>query len=199
MIQVIGKTNPAAALEIARKVTDPDTRYLALATAAGFQPKEQAAPVFREAFATAGEVGRKARVAALANERDPELGRQLFAEARQVAGNGPGYSPEFAFYYSQVDPAEARLMMESEFARRKQESGATQNYWTFVRPILALTPVDADRVIELANTLENANASFDAQRKIAQYILAPAAVRRTLAFDRWNASDTWRPGTPTGW
>ncbi len=89
--------------------------------------------------------------------------------------------------------------MESEFARRKQESGATRDYWTFVEPVLALTPVDADRAIGLANSLENVNASFDAQRKIAQYLLAPAAVRRTLAFDRWNASDTWRPGEPTGW
>jgi hypothetical protein len=40
---------------------------------------------------------------------------------------------------------------------------------------------------------------FDAQRKIAQYVLATDAVRRTMPFDRWTASDTWRPGTPSGW
>ena len=47
--------------------------------------------------------------------------------------------------------------------------------------------------------LELNNVLPEAMRKIAQYVLAPVAVRLGIPFDRWHASDTWIPGTPTGW
>ena len=51
----------------------------------------------------------------------------------------------------------------------------------------------------MASALPEVDFRFDARRKIAQYLLATDAVRATLRFDRWMATDTWKPGTPTGW
>ncbi|MDQ2686344.1 MAG: hypothetical protein M3Y28_00590 [Armatimonadota bacterium] len=59
--------------------------------------------------------------------------------------------------------------------------------------------MDTNRALKLADGISDVNFRFDAQRKVAQYVLAPTSVRRTLRFDRWSATDTWRPGTPTGW
>ncbi len=201
VIQAVGPTDPAAALEIARDVKYPEQRPLTLAIAAQFQEKSVAAQTFREAAQAAGKnPGLIARIAAMAREKDSALGAELFAAAQEIEERAGGSVPEFAFYYSPVSPAESRLLVETDFARsqRPQPSG---HYWHLVPPVLAMAAVDIDRALEMARSIpgDDPNARFDAQRKIAQYVLAPESVRRTLAFDRWGASDTWIPGTPTGW
>lgn len=64
---------------------------------------------------------------------------------------------------------------------------------------LAMAPIDINRALEMAQGLPDGNSRYDAQRKITQYLLATDDTRRTLAFDRWCASDTWTPGEETGW
>jgi hypothetical protein len=131
-------------------------------------------------------------------EVDPALEAELFATAHDAqiaaAERTGSFDPRFAFYYSRVDPAEARVMMEAEFSRRRSAT-AEEGPFVLTPPILAMAAVDVDRALQMAR----ATASLDAERKIAQYVLAPDSVRRTLAFNRWCASDTWIPGTPTGW
>jgi protocatechuate 3,4-dioxygenase beta subunit len=199
LIDVLGPQDPARALAIAETVTLAEERPIALAMAARFQRRAQAAALFREAQqGAAGKAGVLAWIAALAMEVDPALGAELFATAHdaQVAATRQtgSFDPRFAFYYGRVDPAEARVIMESEFARRRSAT-AEEGPFVLTPPILAMAAVDVDRALEMARAIP----SLDAQRKIAQYVLAPDSVRRTLAFDRWNASDTWIPGTPTGW
>jgi hypothetical protein len=199
LIDVLGPHDPARALAIAEAVTLAEERPIALAMAARFQPAAQAAPLFQEAQQqAAGEAGKLAWIAALGMEVDPALGAELFAtahDAQAAATKQTGsFDPQFAFYYSRVDPAEARAMMEAEFSRRRNSASADRPF-RLVPPVLAMAAVDVDRALEMARAIP----SLDAQRKIAQYVLAPDSVRRTLAFNRWCASDTWIPGTPTGW
>jgi hypothetical protein len=199
LIDALGPQDPARALAIAETITLPAERPTALAMAARFQPAAQAAPLFREAQqGAAGNAGALAWIAALGMAVDPALGTELFAtahDAQTAATKQTGsFDPRFAFYYSRIDPAETRVTMESEFARRRSAT-AEEGPFVLTPPILAMAAVDVDRALEMARSI----ALLDAQRKIAQYVLAPDSVRRTLAFNRWNASDTWIPGTPTGW
>jgi hypothetical protein len=201
VILAIGKSKPGLALEVARKVTDKGQLAAALALAAQFQEKALCRELFREAAVTVpDQPGKIAWFAAMAYGNDRELGGELFAGARKAVATDSDVA-QFAFYYSQVDPAESRLMMERQFARRKKQGPEHGSFRPLVAPVLAMAACDFDRALELAQSIpaSDPNAHFDALRKLAQYALAPEPVRRIMPFDRWSASDTWRPGTPTGW
>jgi hypothetical protein len=200
VIEQIGKTDPAAALKIARGVISNEHRAIALAMAARAQMKEAALPILREAAAAAptteGRVHILSRVAAIAYEIDPTLGKELFAEALK-ATNGEA-SPAYVFYYSQVNPAECKTMIDSGVAALKAKGQDNETGWRLQRWALAAAAVDVDKAVEIAKGVPG-SLGFDGRRKIAQYVLASNSVRRTMPFDRWCASDTWMPGTPTGW
>jgi len=204
VIEAIGATDPAGALELARKVTDWH-RPLALALAARYQDDPTAGRLFREAVDATKSTGTKARIAAMAYETNPTLGRELFAEVRKSVKPAreefeEGVA-EFAFYYARVDPPESRLLIEREYVAKRGQGQKMGRYFDLVPPILAMASVDVERALEMARSLlaDDPIIGFDAQRKIAQYVLAPDSVRRTMPFDRWGASDTWTPGTPGGW
>jgi protocatechuate 3,4-dioxygenase beta subunit len=205
VIEAVGDKDPAWVLEVARKVNWGWMKSLALATAARYQDEPAADQLFREAEAAAKGFGWKARVAAMAYDVNPRLGEELFTAARIAAKPGVGEMDEsvaeFAFQYARIDPAESRLLIEREYASKLAQGQKIGGYFELVPLVLAMTAVDVERALEMARALpvSDSGIRFDAQRKIAQYVLAPESVRRTLAFDRWRASDTWIPGTPTGW
>lgn len=213
LIEAIGENDPQGALAIARGVRSSSNGQSAnaLALAATFQKGEAAAPVFREAMeATAADyraVIAQSKIAALAYSKNPALGQQLFEEVEGRLQNrddrGSEYSQgddvaAFAFYFARVDAAQSRALIESAWAGSKQNRGGERN-WGSSNLVTAMAAVDVERALQMASELNNLNARFDVQRKIAQYVLASDEVRRMLPFDRWNASDTWSPGTPTGW
>jgi len=206
VIAAIGKMDPDAALALARKLTGDRDRAQGLAIAAGFQPPPAAAKAFREAAQLATYPGLLARVAAMAYQKDTALGKELFAQAHAALGKSEegrrrDSTSEFAFYYARVEPGESRLLLESSFAAALQKEGGESGYFSLTPPLLAMAAVDMDRALEMARAIPDSEsgARFDSQRKLAQYILAPESVRRTMPFDRWTASDTWMPGTPSGW
>ena len=207
VIDAIGKSDPAKALAIARGIQHGLYKAEALALAARYQQGNTAARVFREAADAAlassysSLAASVSKIAAMVYDVDPRLGTEFFAQARERIGKNGDSSATFAFYHRLIDPAESRLMIETEFAELKRTAGLMNPGWSFVRPALAMAAIDVNRALEMANSISETetNARFDARRKIAQYVLAPESVRRTLAFDRWNASDTWIPGQPTGW
>lgn len=205
VIEAVGDKDPAWALEVAGKVNWGWMKSLALATAARYQDEATAARLFREAEAAGKGSGSKARVAAMAYDVDPRLGEELFTKARVAAKPAVDEMDEsvaeFAFWYARIDAAESRLLIEREYAGKLAQGQKIGGYFDLVPLILAMTAVDVERALEMARALpvRDSSVRFDAQRKIAQYVLAPDSIRRTLAFDRWRASDTWIPGTPTGW
>ncbi len=201
VIDAIGKTDASAALKIARTVTGERHRSMALALAAKYQPIDAAAKLYKEAIRSLPEgmdhSDTMARIAAIAYEYDKRTGTALFADARNALDKKEGVEG-FAFYYARVDPAECKRILEAELEDDHASPNANNPHSKPLRIALAMAAADIDRALEIAKTVPG-DSKFDAQRKIAQYILAPEGVRRSIYFSRWCASDTWIPGTPTGW
>lgn len=209
----LGKTDPAAALALARRVKEPHRRQ-ALALAAEFQAKDVALGLLREATQIAetqeaefDKVAVLSRLAGQAYDLDPPTGKQLFEQARQrlqkAQADGPQWdvrdSASFAFYTARIAPEASRARLEADFKRLSGEKDQKAAAWNLARVAQAMSAVDVERALKMARSISDEFFRFDSQRKIAQYVLAPASVRRTLDFDRWGATDNWRPGTPTGW
>lgn len=205
VIGAMGRADAGGALKLARAVKSRYHRGEALATAAQFQPKAQAIPLLREAADLAGNegeaVGFLARLGAMAYDFDAPLAREFWERAltilRQPERDLRGGLSDVAFYMARDDAARSRLLLESAFARGRASGSPS------MRLVMAMCAVDVDRAVEMAEqipfTKDDGGAHFEAQRKIAQYLLTTNDVRHTFRFDRWGATDTWRPGTPTDW
>ena len=205
LIPVLGKTDPTASLALARRVGQDweNHKPYALATAAAFQSPDVAAKLYQEAVDAVDVSDRHAGsvlgwVAASAYRAVPALGARLFAEDRRRLAAAPAQNgmADFAFFYAQVAPDDSAQLIERAYTAPvpKGDSG-----WGPFHAALAMAAVNPNRAINMADAIPDINFRFDAQRKVAQYVLAPPAVRRALRFDRWSATDTWLPGTPTGW
>jgi hypothetical protein len=211
VIAALAETNPPAALALARRVQSSSHRSMALALAAAAQPEPLGSAVFSEAMTVAKASGYDARdvtpqIAVMTHHKNAALGVQMLNELKaRLSGDRNNPEPgavslaDFAFHYARVDPAESRLLLEQEWVRQMQSRGAGGGDWGPADLPLAMTAVDLERALEMARALPNDNARFDVQRKIAQYVVASDEVRRTMPFNRWSASDTWAPGTPTQW
>lgn len=199
VIEILGPQDPKAAVELARRVKDEGQQGEALALAARFQSPKIAAPLWREAADLSRSATKIAQYAAQVWELNPELGEELFELAIEKLsaerfGDSSNQTAGVAFYLAPANPAHARMLIEEAWirARLPGEQGARPE--ALAR---AMSAIDAQRAIEMAREL--GEDGFDARRKIAQFLLADDKARRDLPFDRWGASDNWKPGTPTGW
>jgi len=213
-VKIVDKTaagDPDGALALARTITDPAHEAVALATVAGYRPAAEQAGLYAEAFSLAigahsAPGGLKSAnitpwIAELAYRNDPIAGGLLFAKSRAEIDR-PGQDATdrssdlpYAFYAASFAPAESRLRIERDFARLK---AANQPGTALLPCALAMAAIDPAHAYDMAKQIPG-DAGFDAQRKIAQYLLADEPTRHTLRFDRWLAPDTWTPGTPTEW
>jgi hypothetical protein len=215
VIAELGKTEPGAALSLARQVNSPRHRADALALAARFQEKEVALALYREAAQAVladeatfyRNVSTIARYAAQAYSLDPETGEELFARARRLmeerrigdAGVNVEDSTAFAFYRARIAPQQSRALLEAEFTRLNAVRTDAQSGVRLSQVARAMSAIDVERALQIARTIPDDFWRFDTQRKIAQYVVAPEAVRRDIPFERWGATDNWQPGTPTDW
>jgi protocatechuate 3,4-dioxygenase beta subunit len=206
----------ADALALARRVTNEFHRGEALALAARLQPEPERAALFREAFelATKQPSNRKeSLIVGIALESDPKIGNELlgkiedafFDSARWPLGE-PISVP--AFYMAKTQPGRARAWLEWKWARAQNTVRGINGPIELKSIAMAMSAVSTSRALEMANAIppqlkadgsEDLTWRWEAKRKIAQYLMAPESARRTLNFARWNASDTWTPGTETGW
>jgi hypothetical protein len=212
--------DPAAALALARRVTSESHRSEALALAAQWQPKEEGKKLLREAFTMPGSEGEgQLMVAAIALRVDPALAQELLQSVENhllSEDDGDRWGSDrrmsllaaLGFYLAQVAPGRSQALLEWEWARLLTSSGDRNGSRNSRILAMAMVAVNAERALEMARSIppvvkedgsEDFSARFEAQRKIAQYMVAPEAVQRTIRFDRWGASDTWTPGTETGW
>lgn len=217
LIKALGQSDPAGALALARAAPTDGTKPLALAMAAQFQTREVALQALHEAAALAlqqqfSALDTISRIAAQAYDLDTPFGLDLFATARERAESEQarnnsldryGYdesSAAFAFYYSRVDPAASRLMLEAEFARRLQQpkgdaGSIWQANWQLRSAAAAMAAIDVERALELSLMIpvddlnQGDSAQAEAQRSIAQYLLLSDSQRRTKPFQEWNVVD----------
>jgi hypothetical protein len=109
-----------------------------------------------------------ARIAAMAALKDAALGEELFKQAREQVSKPSHYSDDddsresyaaYAFYHAPLDPAESRLLIETEWARRTATAGKTNgkpndgsDYMRIQRLAqlaTAMAAVDPDRALEM--------------------------------------------------
>ncbi|MBV9469620.1 MAG: carboxypeptidase regulatory-like domain-containing protein, partial [Abitibacteriaceae bacterium] len=219
LIPIIGKTDPAGVLEIARSIPERFYKADTLTLAAQFQPKDVALRVLHEAANAASnqpfdKVGNLARIAALAYNLDPQYGLEVFAMAREAwdstkaeradgrgAGpNGDDGTAALAYYYSRIDPAESRLLLETEFSRWRRSLAGILDGQDRNKQIgsiaTAMVAIDIERAIEMSWIIPTAGRNngwsppqLDAQRAIAQYLLLSDNQRHERPFNQWTNSN----------
>jgi hypothetical protein len=206
----------ADALALARRVANEFHRGEALALAARLQPEPGRAALLREAFEleTKQPASRKeSLITSIALEADPQVGNELLAKIEDAffdSTRWPLGEPISvpAFYMAKTQPGRARAWLEWKWSRAQNTVRGINGPMELKSIAMAMSAVNTPRALEMANAIppekeagggEDLAWRWEAKRKIAQYLLAPESVRHTLNFARWNASDTWTPGTETGW
>lgn len=198
LIPRIGPTDAATALALARSVEgDDEQRGRALARAARYQSLDVAAPLLREAVEKISSEDAP-RVAAAAYERDQKLGLELFEVARQKADDDMKSDTRnwrnawipFAFGYARANPAQSRLILEREWAKSREAKADDD---VLANIATAMAPVDGQRAADMAREL-GGNWGFDAQIKIARYLVADDATRRGFVLNRIGSREGWDAG-----
>lgn len=201
LVPIIGPTDAATSLALARKVEgDDEQRGRALAGAARYQSLAVAAPLLREAAEKISSE-EAPRVAAYAYERDEKLGLELFEVARRKADddmkgdtrNWRNAWIQFAFYLAPANPAQARLILEREWAKSR-EAKADDNVLFSIA--IAMSPIDGQRAAEMAREMapQSELGSVRAQTKIARYLVADEETRRGFVLDRIGSREGWGAG-----
>ncbi len=200
IIPLVGPTDAGAALKLAREVEgDDEQRGRALALAARYQSLDVAAPMLREAVEKVSSDDAP-RIAASAYERDEKLGLELFEIARTKADDDMRGDRKwrnawisFAFGYARANPAQARLMLEREWAVNRQVKADDD---VLVSIALAMAPADARRAAEMARELTASGSSWgvSSQIKIARYLIADDQTRRGFVLNRIGSREGWDAG-----
>jgi len=204
-IPAFGKTDPATALALARRVPPDYMQSRALFAASRYQPRQTALELWQEMLEISSTYSEPspARLAALIYDADPAAGLPLFTEARrQLDGKGEGgvgdssisinsrIRAAWAFYAARIDPAWSRLVLEREFARELEGARQFGNEGRPFESIIAMAAVDLDRALEMYSMLPDEKDkpfySFSERTNtlnaISRYVLTPASKRATMYF-----------------
>jgi hypothetical protein len=205
VVKALGPSDPAAALALARRTKEtPYIRYSKanmLALAAGFQSPTVALQVLREAMEEARNSSHPnaetaARIAMLTYKVDAAAGEAMFAQVKEkIIRPLPAYEEDemrptiapYAFYYSAIDPAQSRLLIESEWMWRTTGK-ETSNRATILGLLSqAMATIDVERALEMSQSLpETYGERGNVRGQIIKYVLAPEAVRRVMYFEEYS-------------
>ncbi len=177
IIEALGKKDPAAVLALAKARNadmNVDMRTAALLEAAAFQPKAAARAIIQDILS----VVRNQTMVTIAkvNMIDPELGQELYVkyykQGREVKNYANGdliwYSMQNAYLISSIDPVEARLMIETAYARALGNQFGGQ--FELGDCALAMCTIDLDRALAMSDVSKAHDVDFAPQR-LMHYIL----------------------------
>ena len=185
IIKALGTLDPAAALALAKSSPDHLQPTLLL-TAAAFQPKAQAAAIVAEVFSEEGN--RTIFNLAKVQSFNPELAKTLYLQ-HKTALEAASYHLDnchnwddsstmsrvlYAYLLSGIDPREARLILETEYANESikvRHGGYLRDLEYFPTAMCAL---DLRRAREMSETL---NDNLYAEQPIISYLLASREAR----------------------
>jgi hypothetical protein len=211
VLPIIYKTDPKGAVEQAHFIADLSTQARGLTEIADLMPLAEAEPLYEEAETkAAGQNGGGNSPAYIANHawlRDKVFGAKLFntafskfvavtTDTEHVYGQGPSYS-EFAFYYSRIDPAYCRILLESQFAKNIRNTNQYHGSDGAEADVAAMCAIDINRAAEMAGQIPTTDASYEAGLKPAQYLLLTQQQRYAIPFSDWADDPGWVPGTPS--
>jgi hypothetical protein len=207
VILALGKTDPSAALEVARSVHNDRYRKLALGIAAPFQPRDAQIAVLREAFGAVGAdyhyvAEDMSWIAWMAHSVDPSVGDEMFASAKaKLLADPEQESSEltaYAMHYAAADPALSRLMLETAFNQFKQP-GQSRGAWALEEAAVAMSVVDVGRAVELAKQIRDLTNRGRALTRIARYALSSDDQKQNLMRLHWTRSECWYYNGPSPW
>jgi protocatechuate 3,4-dioxygenase beta subunit len=199
-LPLIYKADPKEALARTKALSNNEVSADGLTILADLMPLSDAIPLYEEALKKAdlGFSGNfsPARVAYRCWLRDPALGAKLFIEARDKMMTVVDTSsvPDFAFYYSNIDPAYSRLLLEKKFAEDLRSLLPKIQGDTIDVDVAAMAAIDINRAIAMAAEIKDPNVRFAAGLKAAQYVLLTPQQRSALPFSQWRIGVEWTPG-----
>ncbi len=189
LFRMLGKTHPEAALALAKAMPEY-WQARALMEVAAFQPRQAAISLLQKAFSA----GYSPAIAdlAVANAIDPELGKESYAKYKlqlQTAENNMFSGSveadifnrvKYAYPLGSLDPVEARLLLETEYARELAlvQGGDQLHLGAFP---LAMCPLDLHRSLTMLDAA-GANGDNAAAQQVMHYILSANAERPLLEF-----------------
>jgi protocatechuate 3,4-dioxygenase beta subunit len=213
-LKVMDASDPAASLAIARRLSDISERPIALALAARAYGKKgdiaKRAEIYQEAMSATqrGGTGQESfKIAAMGQEDDPKLGRELWQPLADRYLNGD--HGVFIFYadidfpmgYGPLDPAFGRMLVERgleytilEALRQQSVAGPTgpqlvggsakPEYQGVARLAAAMVTADVDAAVEAARAIPDEEARRNALRRIGAYLIAASTPGTTLTDRR---------------
>lgn len=143
------------------------------------------------------------RLMSVAATFDPKLAGELRQTASEQLRkpNANDYTPDgvsvapLAFYMAPDQPAQTRILVESEWAQLQKSPSANRNQdWQrrskLGRLIRAVATVDVNRALEMIDATPEKDISRGQLRsQIVAYLLLPLSERRVMAFQDWSGGE----------
>ncbi|HEX8552449.1 MAG TPA: carboxypeptidase-like regulatory domain-containing protein [Abditibacteriaceae bacterium] len=196
VIPRLGRTDPAAALALARRVTSDNLKAQPLASAATWQPRAEAEKLLREASEMSdgnGFSNSRLSIATRASAIDATLGEKMaldFEKRLQSADNPFGremVSPELAWILARTQPGRARLLLEREWANARDNDPES---WRRQGIAFAMANADWERAVDMAKSLatpaqdrQNARSERRLLLLLTQWALAPSQLRAAASLN----------------
>jgi hypothetical protein len=200
VLPIIYKTDPKGAAVQAHSISSPNIQAQALTELADLIPLKEAAPFYQNAEEKAvyefGTSYTPACIAYHAWERDQVLGTKLFTiaykkfTAATAFARKPGIGPsrsDFAFYYSHIDPAFSRILLEEQFPKDNQEINGSVGQDSAQADVAAMCAIDIHRAAQMAESIKYPYQCYTAGLKIAEYVLLTPQQRNALSFSQWGS------------
>ena len=199
VVRTLAPQDPVAAQKIAEQMKGSNYSSAALALSARQQPDLEKATLLYKRAASLQDAAYNpeviAKIASLAWNNDPALGKNFFNRAKQMClerdnDNMFGYSSRvvIAREYLDISPGESRLMLAVAASHLLSSEGLKQDEYGNDRQNLAMAwlPFNVDRALEIAEMLPEKQAKGNAEIKnetltnIATWLLTEPSKRSKL-------------------
>jgi hypothetical protein len=202
VIPRLARTDPAAALALARRVTGESLKGQALSAAALGQPRAEAEKLLREVFDMPDGYmfsDSHVSIARRASVLDPALGETMALDVeKRIQGLENRFDnvivpPELAWVLARTQPGRARLLLEREWENAKGKDDAES--WRRQGIVLAMARADWERALELTKSLntptqegQNARSDRPLLLLMTQWALAPSELRAVASLGTAQSS-----------
>ncbi len=207
VLLAIGKSDPAAALALAHRVSEKELRPEALAAAAQFQDDATMGVLLREAAQAARQhslpISQLTNVAFIAKKKFPALARDLGRQALALWQSSPEKhaawwrkksANELAGWLAHTDLLAAREMLEVSWARTFPGAAQTDDVNILSGIVGEMASVDFDRALEMSRAIPSGEmnfrfARFGAEQGLARRLLIGPEKWRGSCGYRWNRDE----------
>ncbi len=206
VLLVQGKTDPAGALQLAQRITQPDYRPEALAAAAQFQGEAKRLTLLKDAVIAARQhrlpLLQLANIALAAGEKFPELKLELTKEVVQLWKDAPEQQRD-AYIQESIedvvtliaafDPLTARTLLEVEWARIHPEAFENSKVDLLGWMAFSMAKLDFERALEMTRSIPQGEMGFHFARYRTEHGLAR---RLLIGPEKWQGGNGYEWNRP---